>query len=155
VPNRVLTVVGVFLLAACQASASQPEVPESAVTAIDAPTTKPSSPEPVDGLPPEVRNLAFGYWEAFNAYDTELVLSYLETSYREEREENLREEIDRLSTFGVKLGITELSPPVIAGPDRAEMFLEMKEPLGTRRIRMGFVLVEGDWMIDFAEESGL
>jgi hypothetical protein len=107
----------------------------------------------VDDSLSHLRDLGFAYWEAFNAHDVDLVLSYLEPVYRSEREETIQDEIGRLATFGVKLDLSELDPPEMTGADRAEMFLEMREPLGTRRIRMGFVLVEGAWLINYAQES--
>jgi hypothetical protein len=153
-------IIGLVLLTGCQASATQPETPEPAptetttqTTTSTAATTTSSGAAALDGSLAELRDLAFAYWEAFNAYDTEQVLAYLETDYRLEREGAVQDDIGRLSTFGVKLGISELSPPVMLGTERAEMYIEMSEPLGKRRIRMGFLLVEGDWVIDFAEES--
>jgi hypothetical protein len=153
-------IIGLVLLTGCQASATQPETPEPAptetttqTTTSTAATTTSSGAAALDGSLAELRDLAFAYWEAFNAYDTEQVLAYLETDYRLEREGAVRDDIGRLSTFGVKLGISELSPPVMLGTERAEMYIEMSEPLGKRRIRMGFLLAEGDWVIDFAEES--
>ena len=41
----------------------------------------------------------------------------------------------------------------VVGNDEWEMYLTMKEPLGTRRIRMGFRKVAGEWKITFAEEA--
>jgi hypothetical protein len=153
-------ITGLVLLTGCGASATQSETPEPAPTATTVPTTTStaatttSSPAAaLDGSLAELRDLAFAYWDAFNAYETEQVLAYLEADYRLEREGEIQDDIGRLSTFGVKLGISELSPPVMLGTDRAEMYIEMSEPLGKRRIRMGFLLVEGDWVIDFAEES--
>jgi len=158
--GRRAVIIGLVFLTACQASATQTDLTEPPPTTTAAqtttsadPTTTSSALTPVDGPLAELRDLAFAYWEAFNAYDIAQVLSYLETDYVLEREETIRDDIDRLSTFGVKLGISELSPPVMLGSDRAEMYLEMSEPLGKRRIRMGFVLLEGDWIIDFAEEK--
>ena len=99
-----------------------------------------------------LRVLAFAYWDAFNAYQADTVLGFLEESYRAQREEDIRSDIGRLSRFGVTLGISEETPPSSIGADEAEMFITLKEPLGTRRIRMGFIQAEGDWKISFAEE---
>ena len=101
----------------------------------------------------ELRQLAFAYWEAFNAYDAERVLGYLEEEYREQREEEIRDDIAMVKLFSVKLGVSEETPPWIVSDDERELYLTMKEPLGTRRIRMGFRDVDGEWMIVFAEES--
>ncbi len=141
------------LISSCGGSEeSEPAATNLAPTSAG-PSTTPGAAAPVDGDAAELRNLAFAYWEAFNAYDADRVLSFLEPGYRAEREETIRSEVNQISVFGVTLGVTELSPPVMLGPDTAEMFLEMKEPLGTRRIRMGFRFVDGDWLIDFAQQS--
>ena len=99
-----------------------------------------------------LRELAFGYWEAFNAYDPDRVLAYLEDEYRQQREEQVRTEIGRIDLFNVQLGVTEEAPPWIIDGGKREMYLTMKEPLGTRRIRMEFRDVEGEWKITFAQE---
>jgi hypothetical protein len=117
---------------------------------ISDPTT--TSTSAVDPTTEQLRGLAFSYWEAFNAYDADLVLSYLEETYRATRDQLIRDEIGSISTFGIKLEVQEESPPVVLGDGTAEMFMELKEPLGTRRIRMAFEQIEGDWLIVFAEE---
>ncbi len=99
-----------------------------------------------------LRQMAFDYWEAFNAYDADRVLEFLEEGYGQEREEKIRGDIGRLKLFSVQLGVTEESPPSIVDEDEREMYLTMKEPLGTRRIRMAFREVGGEWKITFSEE---
>ena len=99
-----------------------------------------------------LRELAFGYWEAFNAYDADAALAYLEADYRQQRDETVRSEIGRMKPFRVRLGLSEESPPSVVSRDEREMYLTMKEPLGERRIRMAFRKVEGEWKITFVEE---
>ncbi len=105
-----------------------------------------------DGELEELRQLAFAYWKAFNAYDVDKVLSYLEESYRMEREQKIRSDIGRLKLFRVKLGPSEESPPRLIGPGEAEMFMRMREPLGTRRIHMMFRQVNSEWKITYSQE---
>ena len=123
-----------------------------------APTPSPTptpSPGPVDDADEAnaLRQLAFAYWEAFNAYDADTALGYLEEDYRRQRDEEVRGEIAQISLFRVKLGVSEETPPSITGHDERELYLTMKEPLGTRRIRMAFHDVAGEWKITFAEEA--
>ncbi len=99
-----------------------------------------------------IRKLAFGYWEAFNAYDADRALAYLEDEYRQQREEQVRTEIGRIDLFNVQLGVSEEAAPWTIDGGRREMYLTMKEPLGTRRIRMEFRDVEGAWKITFAQQ---
>lgn len=141
------------LISSCGGSEEREPAATNPAPTSAGPSTTAGAAALVDADPAALRDLAFAYWEAFNAYDADRVLSFLEPGYRAEREETIRSEVNQITMFGVTLGVTELSPPVMLGPDMAEMFLEMKEPLGKRRIRMGFRFVDGDWLIDFAQES--
>lgn len=140
-----LIALSMVLLAACG---------EPAVVTTTGPGASTISTSSLDPTTERLRGLAFSYWEAFNAYDADLVLSYLEEAYRAARDELIRDEIDTISAFRVRLGIREESPPVVLSDGTAEMFIELKEPLGTRRIRMAFAQIDGDWIIVFAEEVG-
>jgi hypothetical protein len=141
-----------ILLVSCQTATSEPDGLDSPATSANPPSTTTGSQ--ADDWATELADLAFAYWEAFNAYEPDRVLSYLDKGYGTAREETIRSEIDQLSTFGVKLGVQEESPPVMLGDDTAEMFLELKNPLGVRRIRMAFERIDGEWAITFAEEVG-
>ena len=116
----------------------------------------PSPPANATQLSPEdeaaVRQLALAYWKAYNSYDVDATLACLEPSYRAAREATIRDEIGQIRTFGVKLGVSEKSAPVALGPDTAEMYVSLSEPLGTSLIRMDFVRTSGGWLITFAEE---
>ncbi len=127
---------------------------------VDTPTSDPPTPAPaptatptpfVDPTP-ELRQLAFDYWAAFNDYDDDTVVAYLEDGYRQEREEQIRTDIGRIKFFRVTLGVEEQSPPAMIDPDLWEMYIKMKEPTGTRTIRMEFQLVGGTWKISYSEE---
>ena len=96
--------------------------------------------------------LAFAFWDAYNAYDGDKTLGYLEENYRQLRGEEIRDNIGLMKLFGVKLALSEESPPHMISDGEWEMHMTMKEPLGTRRIRMAFRQVEGEWKIVFAEQ---
>ena len=119
------------------------------------PTAEPT-PTPESGADPEtlaaLKSLAFEYWIAFNQYDVEKVLSYLEASYRAERGQEIADEIGQLELFGVTLGVSERSPPALLSPTEGEMVLNLREPLGVRKFRMAFRMVDGEWKISFADE---
>ena len=100
-----------------------------------------------------LRQLAFAYWEAFNACDADRALGYLEEDYRQQRDETVRGEIAQIKRFRVKLGLSEETSPWVLSHDEREMYLTMQEPLGKRRIRMAFRDVAGEWQIIFAEEA--
>ena len=122
--------------------------PEPTPVPVDDPTPTPDAEKQADTF----RQMTFDYWEAFNAYDADGVLAFLEEGYGREREEKIRGDIGRLKLFSVQLGVAEESPPSMVDEDEWEMYLTMKEPLGTRRIRMAFREVRGEWKITFSEE---
>ena len=76
-----------------------------------------------------LKRLAFDYWIAFNEYDVDKVLSYLEESYRAEREQGVTDEIAQLELFRVTLGVSERSAPALLSPTEGEMMLNLREPL--------------------------
>lgn len=149
-----LALLLVGTLSACQGKGTPTPAPTAATTATAMPLA--SSPQPTIAASAEeietVRKLAFAYWEAFNSYDADRTLAYLAEPYRKQREETIRSQIRQIKLFRVKLGLTEETAPVFMAPDQAEMMLTMKEPLGTRRIKMQFQRESGTWLITQAEE---
>ena len=99
-----------------------------------------------------LRDLAFQYSDAFNGYDVDSVLGFLEPTYRAQREEQVREDIARLEQLSVELGVTEHLPPHLADSGQWEMYLIMETPIDIRRLRMEY-LKDGDrcW-VTHAEE---
>jgi hypothetical protein len=99
-----------------------------------------------------VRDVMAAYWAAYNAYDAEKTLSYLDEGYRPSQDKIVRNEISQIKTFGVKLGVKEKSAPVLIGPDEAEMHISMQTPTGTRSLTMKFVRNGDTWAITYVEE---
>ena len=128
----------------------------SAAEPTAAPTPAPTPTAAATGDPETLgalKRLAFDYWIAVNERDVEKVLSYLEESYRAARAEGIAAEIEQLELFGVTLGVSERSPPALLSPTEGEMTVNVREPQGARKYRMGFALVDGAWKISFAEEA--
>ena len=59
----------------------------------------------------EIRDLGLAYWDAFNSYDLDRLLSYLEPVYVELRRDILAQELGQMRSFNVKLGVTVLVDP--------------------------------------------
>lgn len=119
----------------------------------DAPVDSPAGAadaEEVDGA--VLRDLAFEYWKAFNEYDVDRVLAFLQPAYRAEREEQVREDIGRLEQFSVELGVSEHLPPHVGESGQWEMFLVMETPIDVRRLRMQYQKDRDRWWITHAEE---
>ena len=114
----------------------------------------PSSPTSLgaNGVIKTLRQLSLDYWTAINSYDANKALSYLEESYRMERESSIRADIGQIETFNVKLRVSEESPPQITSPSEGEMYLRINEPLGTRRVHMAFIKLDDEWKIAHAHE---
>ncbi len=146
---------------ATTATTATPSTTTAAETTSTPPTTAPASPGSTapsaagaisDADAQAVRELVTAYWEAYNAYDADRAVSYLDESYRPAKEELVRQEIGRIKAFSVTLGISEKTPPVLNGPDEAEIHLNMKEPIGTREIAMKFIRHGDAWTITYSEE---
>ena len=99
-----------------------------------------------------LRELAFQYWDAFNEYDVDSVLAFLEPTYRAQREEPIREDIARLEQFSVELGVTEHIPPHLAESGQWEMHLVMEVPIDIRRLRTEYLKDDDLWWITHVEE---
>jgi len=152
-------ILAAMLAAACAGPvATSGPTPTPAATPAPTPTATPPTPlaVPLGSIAPAeadaLRRLAFAYWDAYNAYDVDRILSYLEPSERAKREAGIRDEIGRLKTFGVKLGISEQSPPALSAPDTGEMLMTMQEPLGSRTMKMVFLHRDGRWWVTAADE---
>ena len=92
------------------------------------------------------------YWEALNDYDVDRALPMLEDNYRAAEEELIRKDIGRMKIFRVKLGVAEQSPPTLNGNGDYETYLEIETPVDTRRVRMVFSRIDGQWRIIFSDE---
>ena len=163
---RFLTVcIGIVLIASACASSETDTSTTPEPTVAQAATSAPASAAPTSVTEQQsdetedaastmgmLRQMAFDYWEAFNSFEAEKVLAFLEDAYRLEREEEIRTDIGRIKTFGVKLEVSEQIPPRIDG-DEAVMFLLMKEPLGIRRIQMSYLKVDDNWKVTYSEEA--
>ncbi len=157
-----LCLIGALILAACSPAATRTLPPTPTQTA--APATAAASAAALgaqsasdsgSGSPDEadvLRKLAFDYWEAFNAYDVDRVLGFLEPAYRQEREKQIRSDIGQVKFWHVKLGLSEESAPQPLSADKAEMYMTLKEPTGTRRIRMEFVRRDAGWLLTYSQE---
>jgi hypothetical protein len=152
--SLILLAIALLATAALAASCGGTSSSAGQATSPAAPaSTSPASTTPLAAEDAQaVRDLALAYWAAYNAYDPEKAISYLDESYRPAQEKIVRDDIGRIKTFGVKLGVSEKSAPVLIGPDQAEMYLNMKTPTGTRTLWMKFALRGDAWTITYVEE---
>jgi hypothetical protein len=169
--RRILGIGGVFLVAMALALTSScgngpgPADPGStgssavslAPDSTDIPVSETAPGVPLDGgISAEdaeaVRATAASYWDAYNAYDADTAASYLAEDYRPTIEQTIRGEISQIKAFGVTLGVTEKTPPALIGPDEAEIYLNMQEPIGTRTILMRFARSGDEWVITYSQE---
>ena len=127
----------------------------------------PSVPEPTS--PPETETqtssssasekqatasqVILNYWEAMNSYDLELALSYLEQEYREQEEEEVKGDINRLRQFSVTLSVTEILEPIYMSEDRVRHDMILETPIGDRHLTYFLVRVNGEWKIYLEDET--
>jgi hypothetical protein len=98
------------------------------------------------------RQVVFAYLEAFNNYDVEGVLAFLEESWRQEREESLTSEIGQMKTFGVTLGVEEEAEPAINPDETVEIKMKLSTPLGDRHMTYHLMKINEEWKIYLVEE---
>ena len=122
---------------------SSPSTPTRVPASALAPTLEP--------VLAELRDLGLAYWGTYNSYDLEALLAYLEPTYRDEQEGPLRDKIRLLKLFRVKLGVSVASEPEHTGPNVAQMYMRISEPLGSRQVLMRFQK-DSRWMITYAQE---
>jgi len=144
----IVLVVAAALAASCGGTTSSEQTTPPATPASSASGSTPISAADATA----VRDVAVAYWAAYNAYDAEKTLSYLDEAYRPSQDKIIRGEISQLKTFGVKLGVSEKSAPVLTAPDQAEMYLTMKEPTGTRTLLMKLTRTGDVWAITYVGE---
>ena len=126
--------------------------PASGCLGPSSPSTPTRAPAPtLDPVLAELRDLGLAYWDTYNSYDLEALLAYLEPSYRDEQEGVLRSKIRLLKLFRVKLGVSVASEPEYTGPNGAQMYVRITEPLGSRHVLMRFQK-DSRWMITYAQE---
>lgn len=134
----------VLVLNACGGGvASPPLIP------IDQPAESPSLSPDIQA----VRLVVYQYWEAFNSYDADGVLSYLEDAYRKQKEEEIRGDIGRMRFFRVKLGVEEEMAPVIHSGGQAEIKIRLSTPVGTKHVTYYLTRETGQWKIYLAQEE--
>jgi hypothetical protein len=147
----VLAVAASLVAAACGALTKS--AGESVAASPTPAVSPPWSGRPMSAAEQEaVRRVLTVYWAAYNDYDAERAIACLDESYRPAKEPVIRGEIRRLRTFSVTLGVREKSPPILIGPDEAEVFLSMSTPTGPRTVQMRFVRRDDTWAISYSEE---
>lgn len=120
------------------------------------PTQSSTRTEPSDSPPEqdvaEIRQIAEAYWIALNEYDIDHAITMLEPGYRAQEEEPVRKDIGLMKLFGVKLEVSEETPPIRNADGDYETYLSMKTPVDTRRVLMVFRRIDGQWWIVFSDE---
>lgn len=138
------------------AATTEPPAPRPAATATPAATPSPQpSPEPTPADDPAadiaaIRAIVVAYWEAFNDWDADRALSMLEPAYRAVEDPLIRRDIERMEQFGVRLDVSEESPPTLNDDGDYETYVTMVTPVDTRRLRMVFRRIDGAWWIVFS-----
>jgi len=95
----------------------------------------------------DARQVVYDYWDAFNSYDVERVLGYLQDSYRQESEESIKSEISKMKFFNVKLGVEEESEPVITPEGMVEIKMKLSTPIGAKHVTYILEKLNGGWKI--------
>ena len=68
------------------------------------------------------------------------------------QEELIRKDIGRMKILRVKLGVSEETSPTLNENGDYEVFLKLETPIDTRRVKMVFSRISGQWRITFSGE---
>lgn len=117
-----------------------------------APTILAASPSGSAEEADVIRELARMYWETFNAYDADHVLSMLEPSYRAEEDELIRGDIGRMRLFRVQLDVSEKSSPALNEDGEYVTYMNLETPIDSRTVKMVFRHIGGHWWIVYSDE---
>ena len=145
----ILLVLAFVIFSGCSQSAVAPPPTDRPLpTPTAAPSPVAITKEDVD----TARQVVFDYFEAFNQYDVEGVLAFLEESYRQDKAESIEEDIDRMKSFGAKLGVEEESEPVITPEGKIEIYIKLRTPIGAQYVTYQLLQESGEWKICLSEE---
>jgi hypothetical protein len=152
--GRFMKLVFVFLmttlmvLSGCSGRAPQVSTEPQPTSSPEAETPPPPT---VDSEPPEepatASQVILEYWEAMNSYDLELALSYYEEQYREQEEEEVKDDISRLRQFSVTLSVNSVSEPIYMSEDRVRYDIMLGTPVGERALTYPLQRINGEWKI--------
>ncbi len=145
----ILALVSVVALTACGRTMTPTPAPSPQLPATT--TSRPLAADMQEETD-AVRSVIREYWEGFNSYDKERVLALLTPEYHAVRSERIAADIGLLKQFRVKLGWKEESPPSLRPDGTGQAIMEIKEPLGMRRVQMEFEKRAEGWKITFVEE---
>lgn len=124
--------------------------PPTTPTPTEAPAETTTTPSAADDIA-AIRAIVEAYWEAFNDWDADRALLMLEPEYRASEDALIRHDIGRLEQFGVRLEVSEETPPALNAEGDYETYVTMVTPVDTLRLLMVFRRIDGQWWIVFSD----
>jgi len=100
-----------------------------------------------------VRALSDAYWNAWNEYDVDKVLSMLDEPFRKERGEEIRGNVQKLDRWNMSISVSEVTPPKLDTNGEVVMYVNVKKPLSTDLTQMRFKKVGFSWIITYASKD--
>jgi cytoskeletal protein RodZ len=101
------------------------------------------------------RQVVFTYWEAFNNYDIDGVLAFLEESWREDRADDIASEIGQMKGANMTMGVEEEAEPEVTtdGTIVIKMLIDIPIMIMPDRHYIYYLKeIDGEWKIYYAEE---
>lgn len=119
-------------------------------TAAEAPAEATPTPSPEEDVA-AIRAIVAACWEAFSDWDADRALLMLEPEYRASEDALIRHDMGRLDQFGVRLEVSEETPPTLNAEGEYETYVTMVTPLDTLQLLMVFRRIDGQWWIVFSD----
>lgn len=152
IPTPVMPATTQVPVASPTANTPVPATPAPTVT--PTPTEAPAETTPTPTAANDIaaiRAIVVAYWEAFSDWDADRALLMLEPEYRASEDALIRHDIGRLEQFGVRLEVSEETPPTLNAEGDYETYLTMVTPVDTLRLLMVFRRIDGQWWIVFSD----
>jgi hypothetical protein len=101
------------------------------------------------------RQVVFAYWEAFNNYDVDGVLAFLEESWQEDSADDIASEIDQMKGANMTMGVEEEAEPTVTTDGTIVIKMLIDIPImimPDRHYSYYLKKIDGEWKIYYAEE---
>lgn len=99
-----------------------------------------------------IRQVIKGYWEAFNSYNHEKLLTFMTDSWGEEAGDGYKSNMNSMRWLRIKIGVTEEDAPHLISPTEATTAVRLKTPIGTKIADYILLKIDGEWKINSSVE---
>lgn len=135
---------------AAPTSAVETTAPETAFES--APDASAPAGDSID-LVEHLRQKTMDLWEVYNTYDPDALKAFYSEAYWQEKEEEVRSNMQPFKLFGVTITAEETSPPMEIEPGKWETRHLASFTLGSLNMVFIYEEFDGEWLLTYAEDQ--